>query len=167
MRITSTSLCTVLLCGLLSLPAYATPPEPAPEAPAAAAADAAPHAALAPKQLPKLVLRWDCGKCEQNAKVLPLIEQGYAAEAAAAGYTISDSETAELAITEYRQRAPGMRVMLGFMAGKDVLNTRVTFRGNELVAKDYSANAFQGMNSLCNAVAKKVSGQLIASLKTN
>lgn len=166
MRFTSTSLCTALLCSLISLPALATPPEPPADA-AIPAMAAAPAGALAPHQLPKLVLRWDCGKCEQNAKVLPLIEQGYAAEAAAAGYTISESETAELAITEYRQRPPGMRVMFGMMAGKDALTTRVTFRGNTLVAKDYSLNVFQGMNSLCSAVAKKVSAQLMATLKTD
>ena len=164
MRFTSTSLCTALLCGLLSLPAHATPPEPVADA-ATPATSTASGGALAPRQLPKLVLRWDCGKCEQNAKVLPLIEQGYEAEAAAAGYAITDTETAELAITEYRQRPPGMRVMFGMMAGKDALTTRVTFRGNTLVAKDYSLNVFQGMNSLCHAVAKKVSGQLMASLK--
>lgn len=159
MRFTSTSLSAALLCSLLCLPAHATPPE--------TSADAPSKGALAPRQLPKLVLLWDCGKCEQNAKVLPLIEQSYAAEAAAAGFTISDSETAELAITEYRQRPPGMRVMFGIMAGKDVLTTRVTFRGNAMVAKDYAANVFQGMNSLCHAVSKKVAGQLMASIKSD
>jgi hypothetical protein len=162
MRLKLTSLCTALLCTLFALPAGATPPEPAAET-----VTAEPGAKLAPGQLPKLVLRWDCGKCEQNAKVLPLIEQDYAAAAAAAGYTISDAETADVAITEYRQRAPGMRVMFGFMAGKDVLTTRVTFRGTEVVAKDYTANALQGMNSLCEAVAKKVTAQLTAALTTN
>ena len=166
MRPTSTSVCSVLLCSLLSLPALATPAQERADT-AAPAAEAAPHGKLAPGQLPKLVLRWDCDKCEQNAKVLPLIEQGYTTEAAAAGYTISDSETAELAITEYRQRPPGMRVMFGMMAGKDKLTTRVTFRGNALVAKDYSLNVFQGMNSLCNAVSKKVTSQLVASMKAD
>lgn len=166
MRRTSPLLCTALLCVLVSLPAHATPAQ-APADSVAAAPEAASHGALAPGQLPKLVVRWECGKCEQNPKVLPLIEQGYAAEAAAAGYTISDSETAELAITEYRQRPAGMRVMFGMMAGKDVLTTRVTFRGNALVAKDYSLNVFQGMNSLCSAVSKKVTGQLLSSLKSN
>lgn len=160
MRLTPTTLFAPLLCCLLTLPAHAASP-----ADAVAEPDAAAKATLAPGQLPKLVLRWDCGKCEKNDKVLPLIEQSYAAQAAAAGYTISDAETAEVAITEYRQRAPGMRVMLGFMAGKDVLTTRLTFRGTDVVAKDYSANALQGMNSLCAAVSKKVTAQLVAALK--
>jgi len=166
MRLPSTTLRTALFCSLLSLAALATAAEP-PADTAAPAAEATSHGKLAAGQLPKLVLRWDCDKCEQNAKVLPLIEQGYATEAAAAGYTISDSETAELAITEYRQRPPGMRVMFGMMAGKDKLTTRVIFRGNTLVAKDYSLNVFQGMNSLCSAVSKKVTGQLLSSLKSN
>ena len=119
---------------------------------------------LAARELPKLVLSWNCGDCEHNEKVLPLIEQEYAKQAVAMGYTVSPSETAELSITAYRQRSPGMRAMFGIFAGKDVLNTRVVFRGKEFVADDYSANAILGMNSLCAAVAQKAVSQIAASL---
>ena len=110
--------------------------------------------------VPRLVLKWDCGDCEQNEKVLPLINQEYAKEAHARGYSVSTTESAELSITAYRQRKPGARVMLGIFAGKDVLRTRIRFRGKEYVAKDYSANIFAGMNSLCAAVARKAVKQL-------
>ncbi|MES3021068.1 MAG: hypothetical protein V4857_05725 [Pseudomonadota bacterium] len=176
MKIGHVSRCAALLLSLVSAATFATAqtaaaaPEAAvaaaaPAGPAAVPAPAAPKGTLAERQLPKLVMRWDCGDCKQNDKVLPLIEKNYETDAVSAGYTISDSETAELAITAYRQRNPGMRVMFGIMAGKDVLNTRVTFRNKEFLAKDYSANAFQGMNNLCADVSKKVMQQLVLGLQ--
>jgi hypothetical protein len=162
-----------MLASALPLAAKATPQAPAatsstaPDSPAAAepAAPAAASRVLAARELPKLVLRWDCGACEHNEKVFPLIEQTYASDAAAAGYTVSESETAELVITAYRQRPPAARVFLGFMAGRDILKTRVSFRGKESVAADYNANAFQGMNNLCAAVAKKAMTQIMSGLQ--
>ncbi|MFL6656929.1 MAG: hypothetical protein ACJ8GW_02555 [Massilia sp.] len=170
MRRLPTTLCTVLLISAVSLPAHAAKPKRASATSERTMASetsttvAAPNA-LAPKQLPKLVLSWDCGKCEQNEKVLPLIEQSYAEQASAAGFAISDSETAEVAITEFRQRKPGLRVMLGIMAGRDILATRIKFRGAETVAKDTSSNALQGMNSLCANVAKQLTEQLVGSVQ--
>lgn len=111
---------------------------------------------LTQNQVPKLVLRWDCGNCVQNEKVIPLIEETYATIASAKGYSVSESEVAEVVITEYRQRKPGLRVMFGFLAGKDILATRITFRGKYFLADDYSANALSGMNSLCATVSQKM-----------
>jgi hypothetical protein len=162
-----------MLVNAVPLAANATPQDPAtstsatPDAPAVAepAAPATATTKLAARELPKLVLRWECGGCDHNEKVFPLIEQTYASDAAAAGYTVSESETAEVAITAYRQRPPAARVMLGFMAGRDTLKTRVTFRGKATVAGDYSANAFQGMNNLCAAVSRKAMVQILAGLQ--
>lgn len=109
-------------------------------------------------------MSWDCGACTQNEKVLPLIEQEYAKQALAKGYTVSDSETAELRITEFRQRPPGMRVMFGVFAGKDVLKTVVRFRDRSFEAGDYMANAWHGMNSLCESVAQRAIQQILPSL---
>jgi len=137
-----------------STPFFDQPGEPRP---------VTPQNALTEHQLPKLLLRWDCGTCVHNPKVLPLIEQDYARDAAAGGYTVSDSETAELVITAYRQRNPGVRWMVGIMAGPDILTTHVTFRGKEFVASDYSADVLHGMNSLCAAVSKKAIEQLLSA----
>lgn len=136
----------------------AEPPAPAPVAPPAES-----KAALASNQLPKLVIRWDCGDCEVNPKVSPLIEKNYATKAAAKGFTVSDNETAEMVVTKYRQRPPGARVMFGFMAGKDILETRITFRGKEYLAGDYMANAWQGMDSLCESVAQSTLDHMLAN----
>jgi len=110
-------------------------------------------------------MRWDCGDCTKNEKVLPLIEQTYTERATGQGYSVGDGETAELVITDYRQRPPGVRVMFGIMAGKDRLGTRLTFRGKDYVVKDYSANAFQGMNSLCEAVAQEALKHVLDALR--
>lgn len=165
MKLTCPSISISLLFSLVSFTAHATPPETS-DAPAAQEHVAvAPKGTLSERQLPKLVFSWDCGNCAHNEKVFPLIEKTYASDAAAAGYTVSESETAEVAITAYRQRPPGVRVMFGIMAGKDILKTRVTFRGKEFVAADYNANAFQGMNNLCSEVSKKVMAQVLADLQ--
>lgn len=142
------------------------PPQPA-DAPVAAAAEPAarPASASDAKVLPRLSVRWDCGDCEQNPKVGPLIEQTYEAQATSKGYSVAPAESAEVVIKEYRQRPPAARVMLGIFAGKDKLATRLSFRGKEYVASDYSANAFQGMNSLCESVAKQALAQVLSAIK--
>lgn len=117
------------------------------------------------KMVPKVVVRWDCGQCEQNEKVAPLIETSYETEARAHGFSVSSTEVAELVITDYRQRHPANRVMFGVFAGKDRLATRLKFRDQEYVAKDYSANAFQGMNTLCDSVARQALTQITSALK--
>lgn len=162
----------VLAQTLFSARAAEASPADAASAPAAAAASTPaesvrPKGQLAEKQVPKLALRWDCGECEKNEKVPPLIEQTYSTRAASQGYAVSDAETAELAITDYRQRPPGVRVMFGIMAGKDRLGTRLTFRGKDYEVKDYSANAFQGMNSLCDAVAQEALKRVLDAVKAN
>lgn len=167
-----------LLLAQLTFASAQTPPEPAVPAsapeqtspavePPAEAQTTAPKeskAALASKQIPKLVIRWDCGDCEVNDKVSPLIEKNYASKATAKGYTVSDQETAEMVVIKYRQRPPGARVMFGFMAGKDILETRVTFRGKDFLAGDYAANAWQGMDSLCDTVAQLTLDQMLTKL---
>jgi hypothetical protein len=120
---------------------------------------------LAENQVPKLTLRWDCGTCVHNEKVIPLIEANYTNIAAAKGYSVSGSEAAEIVITVYRQRNPAARAMFGIFAGKDVLATRITFRGKDSFADDYSANAITGMNSLCATVSQKAFNQIIASIQ--
>ena len=48
--------------------------------------------------LPKLNITWDCGDCEHNDKVPPLIEQAYIAEAKKHSFAISETEIAEVSI---------------------------------------------------------------------
>lgn len=153
---------------LLSLQAAAQEAQPSPpaSAPVVAAEPAArPASASDAKVLPRLSVRWDCGDCEQNPKVGPLIEQSYETQATSKGFTVAPAESAEIVIKEYRQRPPAARVMLGIFAGKDKLATKLSFRGKEYVASDYSANAFQGMNSLCESVAKQALSQLLSAIK--
>ncbi|MES2952014.1 MAG: hypothetical protein V4858_26105 [Pseudomonadota bacterium] len=140
-----------------------TTAEPAAAATAPSVAPKEAKPALASKQIPKLVIRWDCGDCEVNDKVSPLIEKNYASKAAAKGYEVSDNETAEMVVIKYRQRPPGVRVMFGAMAGKDILETRITFRGKEYLAGDYMANAWHGMDSLCESVAQLTMDHMLAN----
>ena len=116
--------------------------------------------AAAANTVPKLNIVWDCGKCEVNEKVIPLIEDFYRAEAAKRGLTVSDTETVDAKIHDFRQRPPGVRVMAGIMAGKDRLGLTLNYKSEEIVVKDYSANAMQGMNALCESVAKQAVGIL-------
>jgi hypothetical protein len=134
------------------------------EAPAAdTAVPVAPVAAATKGQLPKLVIKWQCKEaCTANDKVPPLIEQAYAKAVAGGGYTLSDSETAEVTIVDFRQRPPGVRLGLGFLAGKDRLGVSISYRGKEMTASDYSASTVQGMNSLSESVGKKSYQELVA-----
>ncbi|WP_211473578.1 hypothetical protein [Collimonas humicola] len=122
-----------------------------------------PHIGL---QVPRLAIRWDCKEeCTVNEKVAPLIEKGYADAAMKQGYAVSDSETAEMVITDYRQRPPGVRVMFGFLAGRDRLGVRIVYHAQERKAEDYYANSWLGMNSLCESVAQKSYSEIVTIVK--
>ena len=132
-------------------------PEPAS---AASASAAAPEPAQTLPAVPKLNITWDCGDCEHNDKVVPLIEQAYAAEAKKNSFAVSETDVAEVAITDIRQRPPGVRVMLGFMAGKDRLGLRIRYLGQEYTVSDTSANAVMGLNHLSESVGKRTYAEL-------
>lgn len=117
-------------------------------------------------QVPKLAIRWGCQECPVNEKVAPLIEKAYADEAAKGGYAVSDAETAEMVITDFRQRPPGVRAVFGVFAGKDRLGVRIVYRDKERNAEDYSANAWFGMNSLCESVAKQSYEQVLSIMQS-
>ena len=99
------------------------------------------------------------------AEAARLIEEAYAAAASKGGLAVSDSDVAEVTITDFRQRPPGARVMLGIFAGKDRLAVHINYRGKEANADDYAVNAMQGMNHLCESVGRKSYDQIAAMLK--
>jgi hypothetical protein len=177
MKIHDAILCSALLAAQLCVYAHAQSPAESPDPTAAtvapapesgeqkpAAPPAPPPARLGNREMPKLNIKWDCGSCTQNEKVPPLLELEYAQESVAQKYTVSQSETADVSIVEFRQRPPGARAMLGIFAGKDILKLRIKFRGKEFVVEDYMANALQGMNDLCADVAKKTYKQMVTLL---
>lgn len=112
--------------------------------------------------VPRLNITWDCGDCEHNDKVVPLIEQAYAAEAEKNSLTVSETDVAEAAIVDIRQRPPGVRVMFGVMAGKDRLGLRIRYLGQEYTVSDTSANAIMGLNHLSESVGKRAYAELSA-----
>ncbi|MGO1001148.1 hypothetical protein [Lysobacter sp. CA196] len=142
---------------------------PAAAAAAAAAAESARNAAIAAAEaaaaasypsVPKLNIRWDCGECEHNDKVPPLIEQAYAEQAAEHWMSVSKTDVAEVAIVDIRQRPPGVRVMFGVMAGRDRLGLRVRHGGKEFEVSDTSANIVMGLNHLSASVGESVFKEL-------
>jgi hypothetical protein len=162
----------LILSGCLLAQSVVHAESPVTEAPLPAAQDttslpdvAPARAVLAEHELPKLVVAWDCGKCVPNDKVPPLIEKEYADYALAHGYSVSESETANMIISQYHQRPPAARAMLGAFAGKDTLSTNVAFRDDKFVATDYNANAWFGMNDLCRSVARKSAEHIGAKLR--
>jgi hypothetical protein len=111
--------------------------------------------------VPKPVVVWDCGNCEHNEKVPPLIEEAFRAEALRHGRAISATETVELRIHQFRQRNPGARVMFGFMAGRDSLGVKFVHKGKEAAVSDYSANVMQGMNAVSQSVGARAYAKLV------
>lgn len=149
-----------------AVPTSAPPPVTAAEPVQAAPSPAGTEVRkLEARQVPQLKIRWSCEPCELNAKVPPLIEKSYAEEAVRQGYTISEHETAEVVLTDFRQRPPGVRVAFGVFAGKDRLGGHVSFRGQKRGVSDYSANALSGMNALCEAVGKQSAAHVLAILQ--
>ena len=106
--------------------------------------------------LPKLSINWQCSKdCTINDKVPDLLASAYAGAAAKNGFTVSETDVAEVNIVDYRQRPPGARVMMGAFAGKDRLTVKIRYRGKEVEAGDSVLNALQGMNHLCESVGQR------------
>ncbi len=110
--------------------------------------------------IPKLNIIWDCGECEHNEKVVPLIQQAYADEAKKNAFAVSETDMAEVAITDIRQRPPAVRVMFGIMAGRDRIGLRIRYLGQEYTVSDTSANAIMGLNHLLESVGKGVYAKL-------
>lgn len=111
--------------------------------------------------VPKLNITWECSDCTKNDKIIPLLENNYTEEAIRNGKTVSESDTADIAIIDFRQRPPGVRVMFGIMAGKDRLALRIRHKGKESKVDDYSANAITGMNAICSSLSKKIYTELL------
>ncbi len=112
--------------------------------------------------VPKLTVRWECGICSVDEKLVPLIVAAYEKEAAAKGYTVSNNESAVMTINQYLQRNSAMRAALGSLIGRDYLGTRTVFGGKTVAAFDDSVTASVGMASLAEAVGKKTLDGLIA-----
>jgi len=135
----------------------------APSAESGESAPATPARALAYNTVPRLNIVWDCGDCAHNDKVIPLILESYREAAAKQGRTVSDAETADVWIVDFRQRNPGVRSMFGIFSGKDRLRLKVRFRREILEVSDSAAGAWFGMNSVCEGVAKKTLKQIRAA----
>lgn len=150
--ITRSLLSALLLSSFAAAPAFAQDASQPSASP--------PAAASAPASVPKLHIVWDCGECEHNDKVPPLIEQAYAEEAQKHSVKVSETEVAEATITDIRQRPPGVRVMFGVMAGRDRLALRIVYRDRDHEVKDTSSNIIQGLNSLSESVGRKAFARL-------
>lgn len=165
--IVGTALC-LSLAAVSHAQTAADAPADASVAVATAAATAPAAAAAAKGQLPKLVIKWQCKEaCTTNDKVPPLIEEAYAKAAKAHGYEVSDSDSAEVTIVEYRQRPPTARVMLGMFAGKDRLGVHIAYRGKEADAADSAGNIAQGMNSMSASVGKQSYERIVALVQSS
>lgn len=116
-----------------------------------------------PNKMPQLLIKWACDTCEANEKVIPLLGESYSNAVTKNGQVIANDEIAEAVIVEFRQRNPANRSLFGAFAGKDILALKIKYKGQEIIARDYYANAWQGMNALCASVAQ-ISYQKIAEL---
>lgn len=147
----------LLLCAGSVSAQDAAPAQAGPEqANTTAATTAATTAEPSANTVPALDITWNCGKCEQNPKIVPLVIERYTAEAQEAGYSVSSSETAKAEIVDFRQRNPGLRIAFGVMGGKDRLQLRLMRDGGAIDIGDSSANIIQGQNALCADVARQL-----------
>lgn len=115
--------------------------------------------------MPTLSIRWDCGQCVPNEKVIPLIRQNYEEQVRKHQQTLASKDSAEVVITDFRQRPPGVRVMLGGFAGKDRLGVSIRYKGKSFSASDSAVTIMNGMNSLCKSVAQSTYSQLASIQK--
>lgn len=146
----------LLLCAGSVFAQDATPVQAGPEPASTTTANTTTPAEPTANTVPALDITWNCGKCEQNPKIVPLIIERYTAEALEAGYSVSSSETAKAEIVDFRQRNPGLRIAFGVMGGKDRLQLRLMRDGGAIDIGDSSANIIQGQNALCADVARQL-----------
>lgn len=144
----------LLLAASLYLVAAHAETQPAPASTEPAAAVAASAAPAAASKMPRLEIKWGCGECTVNEKVIPLLEESYFKQVTDEGKSLAHDDVAEVVISEFKQRPPGMRVMFGAFAGKDILGVQIKYKGKDYAVEDYMANAWQGMNALCESVAQ-------------
>lgn len=114
----------------------------------------------APTEMPKLSIHWDCGQCTVNPKVISLIQQSYLEQVRKHQQTLASKENADVVITDFRQRPPTARVLLGGFSGKDRLSVTVRYKGRSFSASDSAITIMNGMNSLCKSVGQSTYSQL-------
>jgi hypothetical protein len=157
---------TLLSATALGQETTPTPPAAPETAPAEASAPPAEAAGPLPADtVPGLHIVWDCGECTVNDKVIPLVIGAYRLEAAKRKKTVSETHVIHARINDFRQRPPGVRVAVGIFAGKDRLALMLKVNDQEYEVKDYSANAMQGMNHLCESVGQRAFKQVASLIK--
>lgn len=97
-------------------------------------------------EVPGLAIDWRCGACVRNDAFSVALKRAYEAEARKNGMFVSDSATANVAITQYSKRTFPLRSNLALQAvyGQNAVSVRET------------TAAFGGMNLLAATSAQKL-----------
>jgi hypothetical protein len=137
----------------------ATSPVASPAAmPVAAAAPARAAAMPAPtgREVPRLVVTWDCGACAKNEQIAAVLIAAYAKEAAARGYSVSNTEVGTMAIRKYREKSTES----GVAPGRDFINTSTVANGKTVKITDASSSMSFNMTSLAEKVGRETFDKL-------
>lgn len=119
---------------------------------------------LAPRQVPRLNISWNCGACTPDPAVATMISSSYYKLASTGGYAVSDAETATMSIIDFAQRAPMMRMVFGVFAGKDMVSAQTVFRGETIAAEDTARTAVNGINAVSEAIGTQTFKRISAKV---
>jgi hypothetical protein len=116
----------------------------------------APNVSSTPlREAPSLKVEVSCNDCAVSESVPDLILKGYLGEAGKQKVVLSQSEAATLTIVEYRQRAPGLRIMTGVFSGKDRIKAVLKFKGGTLDVDSSYADSMHGMNATATQLGER------------
>lgn len=103
--------------------------------------------------IPMLSMTFNCGECEQNAKIKALVEGAYLDQAELEKAKVDESKTAELTVTKYRSRGKA-RFFVGALAGADIITGTLDCNGEAKQVSDTAISAINGIESVARNVGK-------------
>jgi hypothetical protein len=103
--------------------------------------------------LPMLDMQFNCGACEQNAKIKALVEGSYLDQAELENATINETVKTTLSVTHYHARGKA-RFFIGALAGADNITGSVNCNGIDVKVSDTAISAINGIESVARTVGK-------------
>ena len=103
--------------------------------------------------LPMLDMQFNCGDCEQNAKIKALVEGTYLDQAELEKAKVDDGQKTIYQVSHFRSRGKA-RFFVGMLAGADNIMGTVSCNGVDKQISDTAISAINGIEAVARNVGK-------------
>lgn len=103
--------------------------------------------------VPMLDMHFNCGDCEQNAKIKALVEGAYLDQAELEKAKVDDGQKTIYQVNHFRSRGKA-RFFVGMLAGADNITGTVSCNGVDKEISDTAIHAINGIEAVARNVGK-------------